>query len=74
MSKEMRERERVCVCVCVCARARACECAHVFCVCFFLPIRELCKICPRFYLCLFLAAINSVLCVLMLVLIFKINP
>ena len=30
--------------------------------------------CLIFYLCLFLAAINSVLCVLMLVLIFKINP
>ena len=30
-----------------------------FCVCFFLPIRELCKICPRFYLCLSLCFSKS---------------
>jgi len=56
MSKEMRKSVCVCVCVhvCACMCVCACECAHLFCVCFFLPIRELCKICPRFYLCLFL--------------------
>lgn len=62
MSKEVCVREDVCVhtsvCVCVCVCMR--ECAHVcICVCSFLPIRELCKICPRFYLCLSLCFSKS---------------
>lgn len=53
----MRE-ECVCLCMCMCARARACVYMYFF-VYFFLPIRELCKICPRFYLCLFLCFLKS---------------
>lgn len=42
--------EYVCVCVYICVREF---------LCLFLPIRELCKICPRFYLCLSLCFSKS---------------